>query len=116
MKDVPTTITSTTNTTKNTTTAPNSDPNESVALAARLIDAGFPKRYATPFVHEFALTTSSIVRVEQSARNGGYKFVIQLNSGKRIETVLIRHTRTNNKRVRYTVCVSSQVGLSLIHI
>ena len=80
MKDVPTTIDVNT-TTKNTTTAPNSDPNESVALAERLIDAGFPKRYATPFVHEFALTTSSIVRVEKSARNGGYKFVIQLSSG-----------------------------------
>jgi len=79
-----------------------------LSLEERLARAGFPKRHATNLVAEFALTTCSILRVEGS--EGGYKFVIKLSSGKLVETVLIRHTRTNNGRVRYTVCVSSQVG------
>ncbi len=77
-----------------------------ISLEDQLMKAGFPKRHTTNLLSHFAYTCS-IVRVEPS--NGGYKFVIQLGSGKLVETVLIRHER-NNGHVRYTVCVSSQVG------
>lgn len=86
----------------------NNNGSSPLSLEERLAQAGFPKRHATNLLTEFALNTCSILRVEGS--DGGYKFVIQLSSGKLVETVLIRHTRTNNGHVRYTVCVSSQVG------
>jgi 23S rRNA (adenine2503-C2)-methyltransferase len=76
-------------------------------LEERLMEAGFPKRHAANLLSQFGYTCS-IVRVEESD-SGGYKFVVQLPSGKLVETVLIRHERRNGN-VRYTVCVSSQVG------
>jgi len=78
-----------------------------LSLEERLVEAEFPKRHAANLLAEFSPNTCSILRVEDS--DGGFKFVIQLSSGKLVETVLIRHTR-NNGHVRYTVCVSSQVG------
>ena len=85
----------------------NNNGSSPLSLEERLAQAEFPKRHATNLLTEFALHTCSILRVEGS--DGGYKFVIQLSSGNLVETVLIRHTR-NNGHVRYTVCVSSQVG------
>ncbi|OEU07547.1 hypothetical protein FRACYDRAFT_197453 [Fragilariopsis cylindrus CCMP1102] len=85
----------------------NNNGSSPLSLEERLAQAEFPKRHATNLLTEFALNTCSILRVEGS--DGGYKFVIQLSSGQLVETVLIRHIR-NNGHVRYTVCVSSQVG------
>ena len=81
-----------------------------IPLEERLLKADFPKKQMANLLSEFAYTCS-VVRVEESKSesNGGYKFVIQLGSGKLVETVLIQHER-NNGDVRYTVCVSSQVG------
>eukprot|EP00529_Nitzschia_sp_RCC80_P031635 CAMPEP_0113518330 /NCGR_PEP_ID=MMETSP0014_2-20120614/42823_1 /TAXON_ID=2857 /ORGANISM="Nitzschia sp." /LENGTH=367 /DNA_ID=CAMNT_0000415763 /DNA_START=12 /DNA_END=1112 /DNA_ORIENTATION=- /assembly_acc=CAM_ASM_000159 len=76
-------------------------------LEKRLLEAGFPKRQASSMLSGFG-HTCSMVRVEPSD-SGGCKFVIHLASGKLVETVLIRHERRNGE-VRYTVCVSSQVG------
>ena len=77
------------------------------SLEKRLVEAGFPRRQASILLSDFGYTCS-MVRVDPSD-SGGYKFVIQLASGKLVETVLIRHERRNGE-VRYTVCVSSQVG------
>lgn len=77
-----------------------------MSLEERLMKAGFPKRHAMSINNAFGYTCS-IVRAQES--NGGYKFVVSVASGKLVETVLIRHKR-NNGSVRYTVCVSSQVG------
>jgi Predicted Fe-S-cluster redox enzyme len=75
-------------------------------LEEKLTTAGFPKKYSQDLLSNFSITCS-IQRIEKS--EGGYKFVIQVPSGKFVETVLIRHERHNGD-VRYTVCVSSQVG------
>lgn len=75
-------------------------------LEEELTFAGFPKKHLHDLLYNFSITCS-ITRVEKS--EGGYKFVIQVPSGKFVETVLIRHERRSGG-VRYTVCVSSQVG------
>ncbi len=79
-----------------------------IPLEDRLMNAGFPKQATKELLSEFTYTCS-VVKAEESASNGGCKLVIQLPSGQLIETVLIRHER-NNGSIRYTVCVSSQVG------
>lgn len=75
-------------------------------LVEDLILEGFPKRHVQNLMETFSIHCS-IKHIEKS--EGGYKFVIQLPSGKLVETVLIRHER-HSGNVRYTVCVSSQVG------
>eukprot|EP00557_Chaetoceros_sp_GSL56_P004741 CAMPEP_0176487276 /NCGR_PEP_ID=MMETSP0200_2-20121128/6035_1 /TAXON_ID=947934 /ORGANISM="Chaetoceros sp., Strain GSL56" /LENGTH=344 /DNA_ID=CAMNT_0017884073 /DNA_START=310 /DNA_END=1344 /DNA_ORIENTATION=+ len=75
-------------------------------LEEELTFAGFPKKHLHDLLFNFSITCS-ITRVEKS--EGGYKFVIQVPRGKFVETVLIRHERRSGG-VRYTVCVSSQVG------
>jgi adenine C2-methylase RlmN of 23S rRNA A2503 and tRNA A37 len=75
-------------------------------LQEDLTSAGFPKKHSQDLLSNFSITCS-IKRIETS--EGGCKFVIQVPSGKLIETVLIRHERHNGS-IRYTVCVSSQVG------
>ena len=77
------------------------------SLEKRLVEAGFPKRQASSMLSDFGYTCS-MVRVEPSD-SGGCKLVIRLASGRLVETVLIRHERRTGE-VRYTVCVSSQVG------
>ena len=76
-------------------------------LEQRLLDNSFPRRHAADLATEFKLCTSSIVGTFPSA-SGGKKLLIELESGRRIETVVIRHV--TSRGVRYTVCVSSQVG------
>ena len=76
-------------------------------LEQRLIDNDFPRRDAADLTKEFQLCTSHVIETHPS-QSGGKKLVIQLENGKKIETVIIRHETTRG--VRYTVCVSSQVG------
>ena len=76
-------------------------------LEQRLLDNGFPRRHAADLANEFQLCTSSLIQIHPSA-SGGKKLVIELQSRAKIESVIIRHQTTRG--VRYTVCVSSQVG------
>jgi 23S rRNA (adenine2503-C2)-methyltransferase len=76
-------------------------------LEQRLLDNSFPRQHAADLANEFQLCTSSLVQTHPSS-SGGKKLVIELQSGAKIETVIIRHETTRG--VRYTVCVSSQVG------
>jgi len=76
-------------------------------LYQSLCSSSFPKRQAKHLVKTFAQQTSKLIETRQS-KSGGQKLVIQLSSGKMIETVLIQHN--TQKGMRYTVCVSSQVG------
>jgi len=80
-------------------------------LSDRLKRADVPHKYADALGQEFRLTTSRIIQ-EQLSASGGTKLVIELASGNVVETVLIRHERRDavEETVRYTVCVSSQVG------
>jgi adenine C2-methylase RlmN of 23S rRNA A2503 and tRNA A37 len=75
-----------------------------------LIQAEFPKKYAANLAEHFVFGKCQLIESQKS--EGGFKLVIQLTSGKLIETVIIRHERDFQKRRRYTVCVSSQVGCS----
>lgn len=75
-------------------------------LGEQLQSLSFPKRQISSLLSEFSFTCS-VHRVEKSI--GGAKFVIQLPNGKLVESVLIRHERHNGD-VRYTTCVSSQIG------
>ena len=107
-------------------------PLVALLLYKELVDADFPRNAASSLLFhpdindnenqyrtgkEFTPLTSKIVRIQPS-QSGGFKLVIQLQSGELIETVIIRHDRSStltNKSTlttpsRYTVCVSSQVG------
>lgn len=81
--------------------------NTNDTLQQRLLDNHFPKRHAADLLDEFQLCTSRIVEVHESA-SGGKKLVIELQSGNKIETVLIKHE--TSRGVRHTVCFSSQIG------
>jgi len=56
----------------------------------------------------FTLLSSRVV--ERVPSEGGFKLVVQLQDGHRVETVVIRHHHETSSRTRHTVCVSSQVG------
>lgn len=75
-------------------------------LLQRLLDNSFPRRHAADLMNSWQLCTSKVVETHSSA--SGKKLVIELQSGEKIETVIIRHE--TSRGVRYTVCVSSQVG------
>ena len=75
-------------------------------LLKQLHALSFPKKQLTSLLSEFSFTCS-IHKIEKAT--GGAKFVIELPSGKFVESVLIRHERYSGD-VRYTVCVSSQIG------
>ncbi|KAL3800801.1 hypothetical protein HJC23_001638 [Cyclotella cryptica] len=79
---------------------------ESQVLQDKLRALSFPQACIPNLLSEFGYTCT-IRNIQQS--QGGAKFGIQLANGKFVESVLIRHER-NNGDVRYTVCVSSQVG------
>jgi adenine C2-methylase RlmN of 23S rRNA A2503 and tRNA A37 len=79
---------------------------ERTVLEEQLHALSFPKKQISSLLSTFSLTCS-IQRIEKS--KGGAKFVVQLPNGKLIESVLIRHERHNGD-VRYTTCVSSQIG------
>lgn len=80
--------------------------NQMSHLKSKLQDLSFPRREISKLLSEFGFLCS-IHRIEKSI--GGAKFVIRLSNGKLVESVLIRHQRRNGD-VRYTVCVSSQIG------
>lgn len=72
-----------------------------------LLENSFPKRHAADLTKEFQLCTSRLAKIHSSA-SGGKKLLIELQTGDKIETVIIRHE--TSRGVRFTVCVSSQVG------
>lgn len=79
--------------------------------AAVLHTAGLPKAAAAELCDAFSACTSNVVQTVRSA--GGLKLVVELASGRRVETVLILHNHISSGSRRATVCVSSQVGLTL---
>ena len=56
----------------------------------------------------FALLTSSVESIATSANGATAKFVVKLQDGHRVESVLMRHDGGRN-----TLCVSSQVGCKM---
>lgn len=84
----------------------NSEGKMKSSLKDRLIKEDFPSKHAESLCSIFS-QTCSIKEVNRS--DGGYKFLVELPNGKFVETVLIRHERKNGD-VRYTICVSSQIG------
>ena len=70
--------------------------------------AGLPKEAAAELCGAFSACTSRVVQTVRSA--GGLKLVVELASGRRVETVLILHSHLSSGSRRATVCVSSQVG------
>ena len=75
-----------------------------------LHEAGLPRVAARRLCDRFAVSTSRVVEEVESA--GGRKLVVELASGQRVETVLIKHAHRSSGNRRCTVCVSSQVGCS----
>ena len=75
---------------------------------AALHEAGLPKKASAALCSSFASCTSRVVERVESA--GGQKLVVELASGHRVETVLIKHDHLSSGSRRCTVCVSSQVG------
>ena len=83
------------------------DPSE---FEERLVELSFARRHAQELLRCFSPTpTAKVLQVQESA-GGGRKLVVELASGQRVETVLIRHDHRTSGRSRHTVCVSSQVG------
>jgi len=83
---------------------------------------GIPKKIRIPLRHEFVLSTSTISKVQVSEIDGTVKFLIRLQDGHEIESVIISHTgefdpfgteRSERAGTRNTLCVSSQVGCRL---
>ena len=70
--------------------------------------AGLKLTDAVDLCAAFAPSTSRVVETVES--EGGRKFLIELQSGRRVEAVLIRHETHTSGVKRATVCVSSQVG------
>jgi len=60
-------------------------------------------------LRDFVQCSSRVVD-DQVSVGGGRKLVVELSSGRLVETVIIRHDHLSSGRSRYTVCVSSQVG------
>ena len=59
------------------------------------------------------MTTSTVTQTSPSGADKGFKLVVRLASGKRVETVAIVHTAPSGTQGRITVCVSSQVGCKM---
>jgi adenine C2-methylase RlmN of 23S rRNA A2503 and tRNA A37 len=80
------------------------------ALTAEALhsEAGVPRQLAASLCSAFVPCSSRVVDRVESA--GGWKLVVELASGLRVETVLILHEHRSTGRRRCTVCVSSQVG------
>ena len=81
---------------------------EGALHAAPLHAAGLPKEAAAGLCEAFVGVTSRVVETVHSV--GGLKLVVELASGRRVETVLILHDHVSSGKQRCTVCVSSQVG------
>lgn len=58
--------------------------------------------------HDMRFLTVGEVRVFESVKKDTYKAVVEMEDGKRVETVLMQ-----NARGHFTVCVSSQVGCAM---
>ena len=104
------------------------DFRETTQWQQKLQENGLSKRHAAELVQQFRLRTLRLhdVQYPSSSSGGSIKLVFQLptvaNSTDRfIETVIIRHDSSSRQRsgtggvqstsgIRYTVCVSSQVG------
>lgn len=78
---------------------------DATALAA----AGLPRERARELCAAFTASASRVVETRDSA-GGGRKLLVELGSGERVETVLIRHEHRSSGTARHTLCVSSQVG------
>ena len=103
------------------------DSLERLALQQNLQEQGLPKIFAAELVQQFRLRTIRLhdIQYPSSSTGGSIKLVFQLpkainGSDRFIETVIIRHDISKRNTdscevvaksgVRYTVCVSSQVG------
>jgi adenine C2-methylase RlmN of 23S rRNA A2503 and tRNA A37 len=71
--------------------------------------ARLPRNQAAALCRHFSGVTTSTV-VQRVPSEGGLKLVVELASGRRVETVLIFHDHESSGTSRCTVCVSSQVG------
>lgn len=76
-----------------------------------LAKSDVPFKAATELCEQFVGCRARVVEARESA-GGGRKLLVELGSGARVETVLIRHERRSTGRARHTVCVSSQAGCS----
>jgi 23S rRNA (adenine2503-C2)-methyltransferase len=76
------------------------------------LPSDLPRDLRAALVQDFALTTSKVVQCTNSD-SGGFKLMIQLQDGHLVETVVIRHEHLSSANVRYTICVSSQVGCAM---
>lgn len=65
------------------------------------------------YVREHAVLTAPRMVQEQLASDGTIKWLVELPSGRRFETVLIPDFQDDGLPKRMTVCVSSQVGCAL---
>lgn len=75
----------------------------------KLVKVDIGRSDAEALLEAFVPCSSRVVNQEESA-GGGLKLVVQLASGRLVETVIIRHSHITSGRTRHTVCVSSQVG------
>lgn len=74
-----------------------------------LVNEDLSPRHAAALLENFSPATCTLTHVYPST-SGGKRLIVQLESGKSVETVLIRHERRGTRNTRFTVCVSSQVG------
>ncbi|KAL1524989.1 hypothetical protein AB1Y20_019865 [Prymnesium parvum] len=70
--------------------------------------AGLPRALSHQLSAAFTACASRVVGVVEST--DGLKLLVELASGRRIETVLVLHEHASTGGRRCTVCVSSQVG------
>ena len=82
-------------------------------LAAAGSAAGVPEACTALLEETCAVTTSTVTQTSPSGADKGFKLVVRLASGKRVETVAIVHTAPSGTQGRITVCVSSQVGCKM---
>ena len=86
-------------------------------LDAAAEKAGLPARGRAALVARFACPTSAVVDAIPTTAQKGFKLVVELQDGQRVETVAIVHEvadaqqrEAGGAQGRITVCVSSQVG------
>jgi sorting nexin-8 len=78
-------------------------------------------RRAAPVLEKFALTTSTVVKMEESALDHTVKMLVRLHDGKEVEAVIINHLGNpfaSGASARFvgeraTLCLSSQVGCAM---
>ena len=70
--------------------------------------SNFPLAMREKMMAEFRWLTIQAVQVLESKKKDTYKAVVEVEGGKRVETVLM-----TNARGHFTVCVSSQIGCAM---